>query len=601
MRGPYFWPLYLACAAAVLATALAAGIWMHFADAADALSRASSRLEAETAALEAPARAVLEAAPAEAAPESLRERGAVSGSRLTLIRADGRVVFDSSHDARVLENHASRPEIRDALRGSVGRSRRLSATTGQESLYVARAVAGSNGLLGVVRVSQPVADALPPGRRAPLALALCAAAALVVMLLFARTVAGRIRAPLEATADLAEAIARGDYRHPTSHHDAPEIQRLSEAIETMTAQLEHRLEMMTVDRNKVLAILSSMIEGVVAVDQDERVVHMNTVASKLLDADPATALGRRIWEVTRVSAVREILDETRAKAEICTTECTIAAGPQSPSGAVIELRAAPLRDGSGAVLVLHDITALRKLENIRRDFVANVSHELKTPLTAIRAMVETMIDDREMPEETLRRFLDRIRDQSGRLTTLVADLLTLARIESSAVATERRMLDARGIVRECAARVGAACEKKQLKLSVSMPAEPVLASADDESLRQIVDNLLDNACKYTPAGGSVWVRLQRDGDGLQLEVQDTGIGIDPRDRERVFERFYRVDKARSRELGGTGLGLSIVKHLVQSLGGQITLQSEPGKGSLFQARFPGATKPEADNGASASE
>jgi two-component system phosphate regulon sensor histidine kinase PhoR len=595
MRLSSFWRLYLLCATALCAAALAAVWWASASEEEERSLRARERLEAQTQWLLGPAKSLLEAASAEPGVERLAQLAGALGSRVTVVRADGRVVFDSERDPRALENHGSRPEVRAALAGALGHARRVSATNGKDSIYIARAVAGEAGPLGVVRASWAL-DSLPKAtRRIALAIGLSTLVALGATLIFAAALARRIRAPLAATADIAEAIARGDYRRAAAPHGAPEIRRLSEAIGTMTAQLEHRLEMMTVDRNKVLAILSSMVEGVVAVDQNERVVHLNTVASKLLDVDPASALGRRIWEVSRVPAVQELLDRTRERGEPCSAECSLPADEQNPVGAVLELRAAPLRDGSGAVLVLHDVTALRKLENIRRDFVANVSHELKTPLTAIRALVETMIDDREMPEETLRRFLEKIRDQSLRLTTLVADLLTLARIESGAVAPERRLLDARTIVRECAARVGAACEKKHIVLSVEIPAAPALVHADDESLRQIVDNLLDNAAKYTPSGGSIWVVLERRAESVELEVRDTGIGIDARDRERIFERFYRVDKARSRELGGTGLGLSIVKHLVQALGGQVSLQSQLGRGSTFRVRIPAADSDEQAN------
>jgi len=579
-----FWKLYLGFVLIVAAAAGAALAWAADAEARDRKDATFARLERQASVLSNLCTGWLaDEATIEVAPVAWSE---LADARVTLIRKDGRVIFDSERDARTMENHASRPEVVAALANGRGRALRPTALTDHDSFYVAQRVGAAAAPLGVVRLAAPAEQRA--ARTRPLIMGVFAASivAALATLLFGWTLARRFRAPLAATTDLAEAIARGDYRRSNTSYESPEMRRLSEAIATMTAQLEHRLEMMTVDRNKVLAILSSMVEGVVAVDQNERVVHINTVASKLLDADPASAVGRRIWEVTRIPAIQELLDRTRERGEACSAECSLAAEPSNPSGAVIELRAAPLRDGSGAVLVLNDVTAFRRLESIRRDFVANVSHELKTPLTAIRALVETMIDDREMPEPTLRRFLDKIRDQALRLTTLVADLLTLARIESNVVSPERRTLDARAIVRECSTRVGAVCEKKQITLSVDIPAEPVLANADDESLRQIVDNLLDNACKYTPNGGAVWVRLERKAQVLELTVRDTGIGIDPRDCERVFERFYRVDKARSRELGGTGLGLSIVKHLVQALGGQVGLQSELGRGSAFHVRLP---------------
>jgi two-component system phosphate regulon sensor histidine kinase PhoR len=223
---------------------------------------------------------------------------------------------------------------------------------------------------------------------------------------------------------------------------------------------------------------------------------------------------------------------------------------------------------------------------VRRDFVANVSHELKTPLTAIRGLVETLLDDQGMPQGTQQRFLEKIRDQSTRLSALVVDLLTLARIESNEQGLERRPLDVRRVARECAGRFSAIASERGLALDAELPGGPAFVRADEESLRQIVDNLLDNACKYTPGGGRVAVRVVESPGEVALEVQDTGIGIEARDQQRVFERFYRVDKARSRELGGTGLGLSIVKHLSLALGGRVSLDSAPGRGSTFRVHLP---------------
>mgnify|MGYP001445938230 CR=1 FL=1 len=591
MRWTGFWTLYLACLAAVLAAAGAAALWGASAQQDAREELAWSELERRTEAMAPAVERALETGAGEFQAE-LAPLAAAAGARVTVVSATGVVLFDSEHDARSLENHASRPEVQEAFRRGAARVRRQSATSGGERLYVARSFDDGQGQKVVLRVSSPTTPSSAGADRTGAAILAVVLVSAGSLLAFGAVLVRRLRAPLAATADMAEAIARGDYRRASAPRGATEIQRLSEAIGTMTAQLEHRLEMMTVDRNKVLAILSSMVEGVVAVDQNERVVHINTVASTLLDVDPATSVGRRVWEVIRVSAVQELLDRTRASGAPVSAECVLSADEHNPSGAVLELRAAPLRDGSGAVLVLHDVTALRKLENIRRDFVANVSHELKTPLTAIRGLVETMLDDPQMPEETARRFLEKIRDQSGRLSTLVTDLLTLARIESGAVAPERRTLDARAVVRECAARAALNCEHKRLEFAAEIPAEPVWALADDESLRQIVDNLLDNACKYTPSGGSVRLTLRSAGGQLEIGVRDSGIGIDPRDRERIFERFYRVDKARSRELGGTGLGLSIVKHLVQSLGGAVAVQSELGRGSHFRVNLPSAATPD---------
>ncbi|MEO6708806.1 MAG: ATP-binding protein, partial [Planctomycetota bacterium] len=352
-------------------------------------------------------------------------------------------------------------------------------------------------------------------------------------------------------------------------------------------ELRERMETIVSDRNKLLAILGSMVEGVVAVDRDDRVVHMNEVAGRLLRASPHDSLGKRIWEVTRIVEVSEILEQARRRAGAADAEVHLAV---SNGEARIELRASPLVDGSGAlsgaVVVLNDVTDLRRLESLRRDFVANVSHELKTPLTAIRGLVETLIEDKSMEIATRERFHEKIRDQSTRLSSLVSDLLTIARVESQAMTLERKPLDLRATLRECEARFAPLCEAKGLTLELRAPPEPLVVQGDEESLRQIVDNLLDNALKYTPARGRIEVSARAREDEAVLEVSDTGIGIEPRDLERIFERFYRVDKARSRELGGTGLGLSIVKHLVHSLGGRVAVESKLGRGSTFRIVLP---------------
>jgi two-component system phosphate regulon sensor histidine kinase PhoR len=257
---------------------------------------------------------------------------------------------------------------------------------------------------------------------------------------------------------------------------------------------------------------------------------------------------------------------------------------------VLLLQASPLRDAagelSGAVLVLHDVTELRHLEEVRRDFVANVSHEVKTPLTAIRGMVETILEDPSMDEPTRNRFLERVRSQAGRLSALVTDLLTLSRVERREEAPEKGTLDLRGPVRESFEQQTSEGEDKGLSMEIETPDSPVPVFGDMEALRQAVDNLLSNAVRYTPSEGRIWVRLRTEGEFAVVEVQDTGIGIEPRHQERVFERFYRVDKARSRELGGTGLGLSIVKHITIAHEGSVSLESAPGQGSTFRIRLP---------------
>ncbi|MBK8179584.1 MAG: PAS domain-containing protein [Planctomycetes bacterium] len=515
------------------------------------------------------------------------ELGRECGARLTVIDADGKVLADSEEDPERMDSHLDRPEIQAALASGVGRAQRYSRTLGTSLIYHALAVRSGTGVVGYVRVSVPLSELEARLDRMRLLVLTGGGVGVLICFVAAWFLAQRLGARLCEMIDLTGAVGRGDYSVSVDPSGSDELGELGRALNGMCRELKTRTDTIVSDRNKFIAILGSMVEGVVAVDRDDRVVHMNEVAGRLLRAAPSESVGKRIWEVTRLVEVSEILDQARRTHGETDAEVRLA---QANGEARIELRATPLLDGAGqvagAVVVLHDVTELRRLEGMRRDFVANVSHELKTPLTAIRALVETLIEDRDMESPTRERFHVKIRDQTARLSSLVADLLTLARIESQAAPRERRPMDVRAVVRECAASLAPSAQKGGITLAVHAAAEPVVVEADEESLRQIVDNLLDNALKYTPSGGRIEIRALASEREARIEVADTGIGIEPRDLERIFERFYRVDKARSREVGGTGLGLSIVKHLTISLGGGVSVESQVGKGSTFRVTLP---------------
>ncbi|MEZ5987742.1 MAG: ATP-binding protein [Planctomycetota bacterium] len=366
-----------------------------------------------------------------------------------------------------------------------------------------------------------------------------------------------------------------------------EVGRLAKAFNSMSEELEQRMETISTDRNKLVAILSSMVEGVVAIDQDERVLHLNQVAAEMLDVPDGNQEGRPIWELTRVREACAILSRAIRDRQDLSQELTLSSMDGDRS---LVLRACPIHDSSrdvvGAVLVLHDVTEESRFEVVRRDFVANVSHELKTPLTAIRGYVETMVDDAEMDGETRARFLDRIRSQVLRLGTLVTDLLTLSRLDSRDDHVDFHRMDLRQTVTESVHGLRGKAETKGLSMSVDIGDAPLWLVGDPEAMRQLIDNLVGNAINYTPSGGWVRLRLSADEEEARLQVSDNGVGISPKDRERVFERFFRVDKARSRELGGTGLGLAIVKNVALAHGGSVSVDSELGRGTTFTVRLP---------------
>jgi two-component system phosphate regulon sensor histidine kinase PhoR len=333
-----------------------------------------------------------------------------------------------------------------------------------------------------------------------------------------------------------------------------------------------------------------MIEGVVAVDARQRIVLANEAARRLFDFRPPTVEGRSLLEVIRNHALHEAVTNVLTTSEPQRFELR-RAGPPAMS-VDIHVQPLPGEPCPGVVLVIHDTTALRRLESIRREFVANVSHELKTPLSSIKAYTETLQNGALSDPEIGKRFLGRIEEQTERLTRLIMDMLMLARIESDHQAFEIVSVDALPIVQKCVDDYRGAAEAKGIVvLAEAEDAKPQAAvvcrvRADREGLREILDNLLDNAIKYTPEGGSVSVVWQSTATSARIAVRDSGIGIKPEDQERIFERFYRVDKARSREMGGTGLGLSIVKHLAQSMNGAVAVESEVGKGSVFTVELP---------------
>ncbi len=385
---------------------------------------------------------------------------------------------------------------------------------------------------------------------------------------------------------VAEAVARGEEPRAFAATRSDDLGRLERAFATMERRVRDHIDTLTAERNTTAAILASMVEGVVAVDREERVVHVNHAARRILGMGADRVVGRRLWELTRVreaaEAVRVALRGERT--HLAEARLALPDGEQ-----VVQLVASPLRGDAaaeGAVLVMHDVTELRRLEAVRRDFVANVSHELKTPLTSIRGYVETILDDPGMDDATRQRFLERIREQSDRLGRLVADLMTISRLESDGEVLQIEPLDLRAVVRASVDGQRDDARARSLTLEVHVPDEAVPVRGDAEALRELVDNLVSNAIRYTPEGGRVEVRVRTRSDAAVVEVSDTGIGIAPEDQGRVFERFYRADRARSRQAGGTGLGLAIVKHVALAHGGNVSLRSEPGRGSTFRVDLP---------------
>lgn len=505
---------------------------------------------------------------------------AQSGVRITLVAKDGKVLADSEQDPRKMENHSGRPEIRKAMDAGEGRAVRFSATLGHDLVYVATRRQAADGSPYAIRLAVPLErldEALAVFRlrlwgASLVILALAGAASL----LFFRTLSTRIGRLKE----FSRRVAAGDFRSLAMDLKGDEIADLLSTMNQTAAQLDRTIRTLTEERNQSSAILASMTEGVVVIDAGERVIFCNTAFRRALDIEALPVEGRPVIEMIRHSDLLTLIRRVLAGHEMARSEMAVG----SVRTRYFAMTVAPVRsDGAtvGAVVVLHDISELRRLERARRDFVANVSHEFKTPLTAIEGFAETLLGGAMDDSQNRNRFLEIIQENAQRLDRLTDDLLELSRIEAGNPELELRAVSMNAVIQPCvdATRIKAAA--KNLALEVDIGLELPSALGDLRSMQEILQNLLDNAVQYSRPGGRITIRACAQGDEIALSVADTGIGIAKTEQERIFERFYRVDPARSRELGGTGLGLAIAKHLVEAHEGRIRVESELGRGSTF--------------------
>lgn len=584
LRSRFLWKLYAGYAAIIVLTASL--VWLSIARVfrTESLAETDRVLHADVVLLRELAGDLWRAGAEGQLQTRVVALGREVDARLTLIAPDGSVLADSERDPRPLESHRDRPEFQRALRGEKGVANRFSASLGHDQRYYALPMTIDGQVVAVARAAIVLRGLDQHLGRLRNAVLLGALGAIAIALLLGFWYARRLAQPLRSMAEASARMAGGDYAVRLEIASLDELGALARSLNTLAREMQGSLAALEAERDKLQGILAGMAEGVVAVDRDERVVHLNQAAARLLGV-PGDVRSHPIWEATRQHDIAALLAEAMARGERQQRSWV----QPGPLDRVLDLRASPLVTDSevvGAVLVIEDITQLRRLETMRRDFVGNVSHELKTPLTAIRGMVETLLDDPEAPPEIQRRFLAKVQVQAERMSNLVADLLSLSRLESGAAMLEVAPLDLRDVMQASVRVLQPVADGKGVKIAVEMPPEPVIVDGEEEGLRQAVANLLDNAIKYSPADKAVLVRVRLVPGSAIIEVEDQGIGIEAHHRERIFERFYRVDKARSRELGGTGLGLAIVKHIAQALGGSATVDSTPGRGSTFRITLP---------------
>ncbi|KKM09318.1 hypothetical protein SY88_19305 [Clostridiales bacterium PH28_bin88] len=506
--------------------------------------------------------------------------------RVTLIRADGVVLGDSDEDAARMENHRDRPEVKEAMAGGTGTAYRLSSTLNTRMMYVAVPVNASGRVAGVVRLALPDTKVRADLGRMRNLLGLATLVAGLVSVVLSLRLASSLTAPLEEIGKAAKNIAAGNLRHRVHLRRRDEIGDLARTVNEMAATLGAKVSELSTSRQRLAAVLHHMVSGVIVLNHYGNVEMANPAAARFLGLPEAVMSRRHILEVLRHTGLYDRIRQVAASGGTGMVEVRLV----HPEERVLQVHLAtiPGEDplAPGVLLVMHDISALRKLEQVRTDFVANVSHELKTPVTAIKGFTETLLDGALEDESTVRRFLGIIDKEATRLINLIKDLLDLSQLETRRVVGEKRPVALNEVAEEVLAELGAGLREGCMTVRMEFPPDLPEVPADRERLRQVLANLVDNAIKYTPAGGEITMGGSLAGEEVQVWVKDTGIGIPAPDLDRVFERFYRVDKGRSRHSGGTGLGLSIVKHIVENHGGRVWVDSEPGRGSTFYFTLP---------------
>jgi two-component system phosphate regulon sensor histidine kinase PhoR len=520
--------------------------------------------------------------------EICEQIAASTGVRLTIVLPMGEVLCDTTSDGRKLENHASRPEIAAALQGRGGTSVRTSTTLGESMTYFAMPILVEKKPIAVVRSGVPTATATSARREFQFRTALVGLGVVVLAGILSFVVARGIERPLDALRSGAERFAQGDLTYKLPEADNWELDRLAVSLNTMAAQLEDRLGKLETTNNEHEAILASMSEGVLAVAADRTVFSLNAAAAKLLGSERTRIQGRSLHEVVRHPKLRNFIERTLQSRTPLEEDLELGGDAHEH---VLQARGALLRDPKGSshgvVIVLKDVSRMRQLETMRTDFAANVSHELKTPITSIKGFVETLLDGAMEDPEDCKRFLQIVAKQSDRLNAIIDDLMSLARIEQGASTAEivlepgavKPILEA--AIEECQAKA----RERDISLQLQCLAD-VRAELNAALLEQAIANLIDNAIKYSGPGSQIEILATRSDREVAIAVRDHGCGIPAEHVPRLFERFYRVDKARSRKVGGTGLGLAIVKHIVYAHRARITVDSKPGEGSTFTIHLP---------------
>ncbi len=508
-------------------------------------------------------------------------------TRVTLILPSGKVIGDSDEEPSKMDNHADRPEVIEALKGEIGSSIRYSFTLREDMMYVAVPLRDENQIAAVVRVSLPLVSIREVLGAIYWKITLGGILAALFLALISYLISRRIRRPINELRKGAERFARGEFDQKLYLSDYYETRVLAESMNNMAAQLDERIKAIVRQREETDAILSSMREGVIAMDLEMRVLTMNRAAAAIFDMSGIEVDGLTIQEIARNIHVHRFAERI--------LESEVGIEEEIPFGGkeeiILQARGAILRDEKGrkigGLLVLNDITNILRLENIRREFAANVSHELKTPITAIKGFVETLRDGAIDDKAQALNFMQIISRHTDRLNAIIDDLLSLSRIEQNAdhnrITREEVVLSE--VIESAIGPLRIKAEEKKIDIGY-VPDDDFRININASLIEQAVSNLIDNAINYSDPGKDIEVKIIKSDSEIEIAISDQGRGIERRHLPRLFERFYRADTARSRRLGGTGLGLAIVKHIAQAHNGYVTVKSEPGRGSEFSIFIP---------------
>lgn len=508
-------------------------------------------------------------------------------ARITVINKDGKVLGDTESDPNSMPNHLYRPEVQNAIKEGIGQTIRYSVTLKHDMLYVAIPMKENGEIAGIIRLAVPETTISETVKKIWFSLTLGLLGTFLVFGIIIGNVSHMVTRPIEEIIKVAREVTGKNYKKRIAINPKGEIGQLAQAINFMIESLEQQMSTLTENKQRLQGIINNLFSGILLVNDNRRIVLANEASTQLLGYKLENLIGHSYQEIGKSTGLNPLIGRCLEYGDKVRDEIHL----YYPEEKIIDVNLASYKNDTGeikgVIVLLHDITSIRRLEKLRSEFVANVSHELKTPITSIKGFTETLLDGALEDPEISRYFLTIINEESDRLYRLISDILDLSRVEQKKMPLKIEEMNITKLIKETASLLREEARDKGIALIIPPTDDRILFEGDSDRLRQVLLNLISNAINYTPENGEVRIKVRETGENqIELQVSDTGIGIEPEHLHRIFERFYRVDKARSRESGGTGLGLAIVKHLVESHHGQITVESQEGMGTTFTILLP---------------